>query len=415
MTLPGRVWPGLRFVGIILVFVHAGADVRAQESRQGAPQGDQTTQGAPVEPGDAPMENAAGLAQDIETLGRTIDQRLTAIDRRENELAELSKQVDRIVALLGESRVSNATLRSRASVLTTEVERCAATRRELDAKLVALREERDVLTGRLDALGAEATTNMEEMALLQRSLEAALETIKEETEKTDVQAREIARLGRSVETLSRDNEALKRELADLRAAKSETEGRVATLTRALETSEAKAREQEGRLAALNARLAEALAARVDRLARYRSDFFGRLRDILGDRREVRVVGDRFVFQSEVLFASGSADLGIAGRRQLTRLAGTLRDIAARIPADLNWILRVDGHTDRQPIATARFPSNWELSTARALAVVRFLIDQGIPAKRLVAAGFGEHHPLDPRDDEIARRRNRRIEFKLTQR
>jgi chemotaxis protein MotB len=137
--------------------------------------------------------------------------------------------------------------------------------------------------------------------------------------------------------------------------------------------------------------------------------------VLGDDPNIRVVGDRFVLQSELLFASGSAELGQEGRRQLAKLAGTLREIAARIPPDIDWILRVDGHTDRIPIHTERFASNWELSTARAVSVVRYLASQGVPERHMSAAGFGEFHPIDPRGGEQALRRNRRIELKLTSR
>jgi chemotaxis protein MotB len=136
---------------------------------------------------------------------------------------------------------------------------------------------------------------------------------------------------------------------------------------------------------------------------------------LGENPNIRVVGDRFVLQSELLFGSGSADLGPAGREQLDKLAVTLREIAARIPPELDWILRIDGHTDRVPIRTGRFPSNWELSTARAVSVVRYLADQGIPERRMSAAGFGEFHPIDTGGSEDALRRNRRIEIKLTSR
>jgi chemotaxis protein MotB len=137
--------------------------------------------------------------------------------------------------------------------------------------------------------------------------------------------------------------------------------------------------------------------------------------VLGNRPDIQIVGDRFVVQSEILFDTAEATLEAAGRQQLASLATTLSEIAATIPPGIDWILRIDGHTDVRPIQTLRFPSNWELSTARAVSVVKFLIAQGIPPNRLVGAGFGEFHPLDPRDDEIAYRRNRRIEFKLTQR
>ncbi|MCZ6606205.1 MAG: OmpA family protein, partial [Alphaproteobacteria bacterium] len=138
-------------------------------------------------------------------------------------------------------------------------------------------------------------------------------------------------------------------------------------------------------------------------------------EVLGRQPGVRIVGDRFVFQSEVLFASGSAELGKQGTEQLGRLADTLLEISTKIPKDIDWILRIDGHTDKVPINTVQFPSNWELSSARAISVVKFLKSRDVPANRLVAAGFGEHQPLDGRDDEIGYRRNRRIELKLTQR
>ena len=182
---------------------------------------------------------------------------------------------------------------------------------------------------------------------------------------------------------------------------------------ALEASETKAKEQDTRIVNLGSRLNAALASKVEELARYRSEFFGRLRELLGDRNDVRVEGDRFVFQSEVLFGSGSANLVGAGRDQISRLATTLKDIASRIPNDIDWVLRVDGHTDRIPIHTAQFPSNWELSTARALAVVKLLIEDGLPPHRLAAAGFGEYRPLDKTSSLESLRRNRRIEFKLT--
>jgi len=138
-----------------------------------------------------------------------------------------------------------------------------------------------------------------------------------------------------------------------------------------------------------------------------------LREILGDRKDIRIVGDRFVFQSEVLFDSASAELGPSGKKQIAALAKSLREVAKRIPHDIDWVLCVDGHTDRRNINTPEFPSNWELSSARALAIVRFLIDQGIPAQRLIAAGFGEHRPLDRAKTAAAYQRNRRIEIKLT--
>jgi chemotaxis protein MotB len=159
----------------------------------------------------------------------------------------------------------------------------------------------------------------------------------------------------------------------------------------------------------------ALAQRVQELSRYRSEFFGRLRAILGNRPDIRVVGDRFVFQSEVFFDAGQAVLKPEGRAEVDKIASALVELEKQIPADIGWVMRVDGHTDVRPIASAQFPSNWELSSARAIAVVQYMMSRGVSPQRLVAAGFGEFQPLDPAQNEDAYRRNRRIELKLTER
>jgi chemotaxis protein MotB len=187
------------------------------------------------------------------------------------------------------------------------------------------------------------------------------------------------------------------------------------LEAALDLAQAKNKDDEAKIADLGTKLNLALATKVEELARYRSEFFGRLKEILGDRPDIRIVGDRFVFQSEVLFTPASADLGDPARKQLAPVVNALREIQSKIPPGLNWILEVDGHTDSRPINTPAFQSNWELSTARAVSVTKFLIDQGIPAEHLSAAGFGEWQPLDRANSEDAYRRNRRIELKLTQR
>ena len=190
---------------------------------------------------------------------------------------------------------------------------------------------------------------------------------------------------------------------------------IATLNAALEASEQKAKDQEVQIADRGSRLNAALANKVAELASYRSEFFGRLKEVLGERPDVQVVGDRFVFQSEVLFDVGSDQIGDNGKVQLAQFARTLLEIAGKIPNDIDWILRVDGHTDTRPIYTYKFPSNWELSAARAIAVVKFLESQGVPASRLVAAGFAENRPLDVSGTDEAYRHNRRIELKLDQR
>ncbi|MDP4021242.1 peptidoglycan -binding protein [Methylobacterium sp. NEAU 140] len=190
---------------------------------------------------------------------------------------------------------------------------------------------------------------------------------------------------------------------------------LAALEDALAASETRDRESQARIAELGSRLNVALAQKVQELARYRSDFFGRLRQILGNRPDIRVVGDRFVLQSEVLFPAGSAALKPEAGPELDRIAGAIQELAKQIPADLPWVLRVDGHTDARPISTGQFPSNWALSAARAIAVVQYLAGKGIPPQHLLAGAFGEFQPLDGGTTEEAYARNRRIEMKLTER
>jgi chemotaxis protein MotB len=210
-----------------------------------------------------------------------------------------------------------------------------------------------------------------------------------------------ARAQSTVELLNQQIAAMRRQLA--------------ALEEALSASEAKDREAQTRIADLGSRLNVALAQRVQELARYRSDFFGRLRQIIGTRPDIRIVGDRFVFQSEVFFDAGSAVLKPQGQTELDKLAAVLADIARDIPPDIPWIVRVDGHTDVRPIRTAQFQSNWHLSTARAVSVVEYLASKGLAAERLAATGFGEFQPLELAQNEDAFRRNRRIEFKITER
>ncbi len=190
---------------------------------------------------------------------------------------------------------------------------------------------------------------------------------------------------------------------------------LAAIETALDASEKKDKEAQNKIADLGQRLNLALAQKVQELTKYRSDFFGRLREILGDRPDVRIVGDRFVLQSELLFDTGKADLKPEARAEVEKIANALLDLGKKIPADIPWVLRVDGHTDVRPITGGQFKSNWDLSAARAIAVVQYLVSKGIPPQRLVAAGFGEFQPIDTGTTEDAYRKNRRIEFKLTER
>ena len=190
---------------------------------------------------------------------------------------------------------------------------------------------------------------------------------------------------------------------------------IAALNEALEASERKDQEAQDRIKDLGQRLNAALARQVQELQRYRSDFFGRLRELLKERKDIRVVGDRFVFQSEVLFPSGQAQMTPEGLAALDQLATAIVELERAIPKEIDWALQVDGHTDNRPISSAQFPSNWDLSTARAISVVRHLISRGVSPNRLVAAGYGEFQPLEAGTSEEVLRRNRRIELKLTNR
>jgi chemotaxis protein MotB len=203
-------------------------------------------------------------------------------------------------------------------------------------------------------------------------------------------------------------ELLNQQIAALRA-------QIAAVESALQASEAKDASSQTKIADLGRRLNVALAQRVQELNRYRSDFFGRLREILSDRQNIRIVGDRFVFQSEVLFPSGAADMNDAGKEEMKKLATALLELNKEIPPEISWVLRVDGHTDNVPLSGAgKYADNWELSTARATSVVKYLISQGVPADRLVAAGFGQYQPIAEGDTPEVRSQNRRIELKLTE-
>jgi len=190
---------------------------------------------------------------------------------------------------------------------------------------------------------------------------------------------------------------------------------IAALNDALDASEKKGEESDKTIKDLGVRLNAALAQQVQELKRYRSDFFGRLRELLKDRKDIRVVGDRFVFESEVLFPSGSATLTPEGMSAMDQIAEAILELQKEIPKDINWALQIDGHTDARPISSPQFPSNWELSTARASAVVKYLVSRGVEPDRLVAAGYGEFQPVDPGNTEEAYQKNRRIELKLTSR
>jgi len=362
-----------------------------------------------------------------------------ALSGRDQALQKLQQQVDELASLLAVERRSNDELRSGTLDLSAQLKSAVAERDQLTGKLrdadaiVSADKEKIELQLReieslrrdLDALKtvrADLEAKVAALAQQQETTAAVRDRSKEleaqlasEQEKTSLKQKEID--ARDVR-LSAEKEVSRRALArvdELNAQIATLRDQLSRIAAALDASEAKVKDQQGQIVELGKRLNLALVNKVEELARYRSEFFGRLREILGDRADIRIVGDRFVFQSEVLFAPGSAELGDDAKKQLAPVIGALKEIAAKIPPDINWILRVDGHTDHRPISSSQFPSNWELSTARAISVVRFAIDEGVPATRLAAAGFADQQALDPRNTEDAYRRNRRIELKLTER
>jgi chemotaxis protein MotB len=293
---------------------------------------------------------------------------------KDTALQRLNAQISRLSQLLSLEQTGKASLEDQVS--------------QLRASLNGAEGERDRLR---DASGAAATapsTGTGEVDSLNSQI--------------DVQKEATARALAQIQNLNEQIRALRNQIA--------------ALQEALGTSEQKGKDSQVQIADLGQRLNLALAQRVQELSRYRSDFFGKLREILGNRPDIRVVGDRFVFQSEVLFDSGNAALRPEGTAELDKIASALLDLQKQIPPEINWVLRVDGHTDtRQLSANSPFKSNWELSSARAISVVQYLISKGVPPQRLVAAGFAEFQPIDPGTTDEAFSHNRRIELKLTER
>jgi chemotaxis protein MotB len=287
--------------------------------------------------------------------------------------------------------------------------------RELDAKVQELSASLGQAGGERDALKTQLDSASEQAAKLNADI-AALTALKQQLEQ------EVATTAAQFDQSKKDLvlatdlnvksaaqvELMNRQLAALR-------DQLSKLSAALELENAAAKNKDAKIADLGAQLNLALANKVNQLERYRSEFFGKLRDALGNRADIRVVGDRFVVPTDILFDSGSAEMGGEAQAQLGKLAMTLNEVASEIPSTIDWVVRIDGHTDKRPIHSGQFPSNWELSTARAVAIVKYLVVQGIPAQHLSANGFGEFQPLDSAETPEAYTRNRRIEIQLTNR
>lgn len=317
------------------------------------------------------------------------------------ELAELARNLsmEREAKLKAETTAGELS----ASLATSTDERNAL-RLTLDQTTATLTQTQAQLEGS-EAEVARMAADINALAELKKQLESEIASrlaqLEENQDKLAVQTELSAKSAAQVELLNRQVAALRQQLSELAAS--------------LDLAKAQSKAKDVRIDELGKELNLALANKVNELQRYRSDFFGRLREVLGNRADIQIVGDRFVVPSELLFASGTDELTPAAQAQLDQLAQTLLEVTAEIPPEIDWVLRIDGHTDKRPIRTARFPSNWELSTARAIAIVKHLVVSGIQANRLAANGFGEFRPLDPADTPAAYSINRRIEIQLTNR
>jgi chemotaxis protein MotB len=353
----------------------------------------------------------------------------SALSSRDSAIDQLGKQIGDLASQLSIEKKATQSLQKDLEQLTLQLRQERGERDRLNADLAAQRQSADALKIERDQLTERLTSMMAERDKLSTALQGAAK--ESEAKAADLQKEierqrvELTRLAASLAAANNEKGKLFGDLTEQEKLTAEQKAAVVRLTAelaglkdelarlntALDAADAKAKEQNAQIVDLGQKLNRALASKVEELARYRSEFFGKLREALAGQRDVQIVGDRFVFQSEVLFPSGSAQLQPGGEKQLASVAQRLMEIGSRIPKNINWVLQVDGHTDDKPISNVIYPSNWELSAARAIAVVKFLHSEGIPNDRLVAAGYGEYQPLSTIDTA----RNRRIELKLTNR
>ena len=386
---------------------------------------------------------AGELQLSTASLGRDLQAANAARDQLQRDVAGLRADGTRAQAERDAMRGERDRLSARLADAELQAQSALARNAQLQGRIAET-------AGRTDAAGQETAVVATQLADARRQLaqvRAELDTtVKADRATLDAKVADLARLDRQVASLTALRDELTKQVKDA-AAKAATDTQTAAaqladseklgdsaraqiallnqqmaalreqmqqVSAALDLQESAGRDDKAQIANLSTRLNTALASKVEELQRYRSEFFGKLRDVLQNRQDVQVVGDRFVFQSEVLFPAGGAEMSPSGQDQIRKLAVTLKQIASEIPADVNWLLRVDGHADRQPRRSGDV-GNWELSAQRAINVVKLLVDEGIPAQRLAATGFGEYQPLDPADTAAAYARNRRIELRLTDR
>ena len=376
------------------------------------------------------------LDTELEILDEEIRSKQTEISEKENLLIakdELLSQKDETILslddLINQQAIDITELNEIIARITDELSLSLEEKEELRSKLSSLGEEQQLLKNQLQELGGENQLLVGQLSDSQGRIQSLLESLsssKGENEILETQISSVENQNQSlrdqIASLEQDsliqgtnlNEALaqiSRLSEDIKILSNE----IQLLNNLLDSKEAEIASNKIELGELGDRLNRVLTSELFKLQKYKSEFFGQLSETLGQREDIQIKGDRFIFQSEILFESGSADIQAGGREALSLIAKTLIDLSDQIPTDLNWILQIDGHTDRVPIATAKFPSNWELSHARALEVVKFFIQQGVPADKLSANGYGEYQPISLGSSGDDLKLNRRIELKITQR
>ena len=420
-----NIWPGfvdalatilLAFVFVLMLFVVAQVYLSSQLSDRN--------------------QALEALQAELSDMAEALSMERSERERLEEEVSSVYAELHATLSQRDEAQEALAATREELEAAREEI---AIGEDTLEARLVeiaslqqdinALREVRDELEAEVGQLAASLEETQAELGAARdrsRELEAELADAEERTqlaqaeiESQSLRIRDlVAEIAERQDALEAEQsltadaearvEALRRQIRELR-------NQISTLAEALRVEEDTVAEQQTRIDTLVERLNVALAEEVQELSSYRSEYFGRLREVLDDVEAIEIVGDRFRFQSELFFETASADLGPEGEERLGQVAASLRQVADRIPADIDWVLQVEGHTDRRPIRTPEFPSNWELSTARAQAIVYYLIDEGIPARRLAAVGYGEYQPVAEGEDAEDLARNRRIELRLSNR
>jgi chemotaxis protein MotB len=358
---------------------------------------------------------SAELQKSVSQLGKELSVRSTERDRLASQLADANLAIQAATVANSRLKAQLTDTSAQANATKAQLEDAQNQLAEMKKQIADLDRtvavDKDTLQAKLSDLAA--------LANQARGLEALRDELEKQAQDAAARAMTEAQRRQAVEAQLSDEKKLgdsaRAQIALLNEQIDQLKSQLSSIASSLELTQQENKQKDVQIANLGQRLNVALAAKVEELQQYRSEFFGKLRTLLANRSGITVVGDRFVFQSEVLFPVGSADLTPAGAAQMTALAVTIKDIASEIPPDLRWVLRVDGHTDPQPVKSGQFASNWELSAARAITVVKLLIADGVPADHLAATAFGEYQPFGPGDTPDAYAKDRRIELRLTDR